>query len=218
MAYGIELSINNKEVRFELPVMPEALEISESGNCKTYDVVALGEINVIKNPKLTEYGFSSFFPCQRYPFITVQTLLKPIEYVTLLNNWRESRLPIRFIFTSDSLEINKLVSIESFNWKETAGGAGDIDYDIKLKRYVTYAAQLDSLSTIAGPVAAAAVPARPNETQQPKTYTLVSGDTLWAVAKRFLGDGARWPEIQKLNGITEAEIRRLQIGRVLKLS
>lgn len=216
MPYGIELSFNNREELIELPVMPEALEISESGNSKTYDVVALGEINVIKNPKLIDYGFSSFFPHQRYPFITVQNLLDPIDYVMFIEKWMRSRLPVRFIFTSDSFKINTLASIESFSWKERAGEAGDIDYDIKLKEYVAYAAKLDPLSTI-GPVAAAEVPARPNETQQPKTYTLVSGDTLWAVAKQFLGDGARWPEIQKLNGITEAEIRRLQIGRVLNL-
>lgn len=218
MPYGIELSFNSKAESFQLPVMPGSLEISESANGRTYDIVALGEINVIKNLKLSEYEFSSLFPAQRYPFVTVQTLLQPIEYVRLIIKWMESRLPIHFIFTSDSFEINTLASIESFNWKEVAGGAGDIDYDIKLKRYVAYAATKVPQTSISGPViAASAVPARPDETQQPKTYTLVSGDTLWAVAKRFLGDGARWPEIQKLNGITEAEIKRLQIGRVLKL-
>jgi len=220
MLYGIELSFNNKAEAFQLPVMPGALEISESANGKTYDIVALGEINVIKNLKLTEYEFSSLFPAQRYPFVTIQTLLKPIEYVKLIVKWMESRQPIRFIFTSDHYDINTLASIESFDWKEVAGGAGDIDYDISLKRYVPYAAkkvEISSQTPSAAVVAATAAPARPDETQQPKTYTLVSGDTLWAVAKKFLGNGARWPEIQKLNGIAEAEIKRLQIGRVLKL-
>ncbi len=132
-----------------------------------------------------------------------------------------SRQPIRFIFTSDRFDINTLASIESFDWKEVAGGAGDIDYDIKLKRYVPYAAQkvvISQQTPIDAVVATTiATPARLDETQQPKTYALVAGDTLWAVAKEYLGNGARWPEIQKKNDITDAEIRRLQIGRVLKL-
>lgn len=32
-----------------------------------------------------------------------------------------------------------------------------------------------------------------------RTYTVVRGDTLWHIAARFLGNGARWPEIFNLN-------------------
>lgn len=222
MSYSIELSFSNRAEAFELPVMPGSLDVNKSGNNKTYDIVALGEINIIKHPQLIEYGFSSIFPARRYPFVTVQTLLQPIEYVQLILRWMESKRPIRFIFASDRFKINILASIESFDWKEVAGGAGDLEYSLKLKRYIPYRAKKvqkeelihksDSTAIVPPPV-----PVRINETKPPKTYTLVSGDTLWAVAQKHLGNGARWPEIQKLNDITDAEIRRLQIGQVLKL-
>ncbi|ASX98693.1 minor tail protein [Arthrobacter phage Colucci] len=32
-----------------------------------------------------------------------------------------------------------------------------------------------------------------------RTYRVVSGDCLWFIAQRFLGNGARWPEIYNLN-------------------
>ncbi|MEM5818368.1 MAG: LysM peptidoglycan-binding domain-containing protein [Desulfitobacterium hafniense] len=222
MPYNIKLSLSNQAESFELPVMPGSLEVNKSGNNKTYDIIALGEINIIKNPQRIEYGFSSIFPAQRYPFVTVQTLLQPIEYVQLIIKWMESKQPIHFIFSSDRFEINTLASIESFEWKEVAGGSGDLEYSLKLKRYIPYAAQKvpienlihKSASTAAVPPPA---PVRPNETNSPKTYTLVAGDTLWAVAQKHLGNGARWPEIQKLNGITDADIKRLKIGRVVKL-
>ena len=34
-----------------------------------------------------------------------------------------------------------------------------------------------------------------------KIHTVVRGDTLWDIAKKYLGDGARYPEIKTLNGL-----------------
>lgn len=48
----------------------------------------------------------------------------------------------------------------------------------------------------------------------PKTYTVKKGDSLWAIAASTLGAGARWPEIQKLNGLTSTTIHP---GQILKI-
>lgn len=48
----------------------------------------------------------------------------------------------------------------------------------------------------------------------PKTYTVKKGDSLWAIAASQLGAGARWPEIQKLNGLTSTTIHP---GQILKI-
>jgi len=48
-----------------------------------------------------------------------------------------------------------------------------------------------------------------------QTYTVKSGDILWSIAVKFLGDGKRWKEIAELNGITDP--RTLQVGKVLKI-
>lgn len=55
-------------------------------------------------------------------------------------------------------------------------------------------------------------PAKPGEEIK---YMIKSGDTLWDIARRYLGDGRRWTEIKKADGstFTSEEARRLQIGQ-----
>lgn len=51
-------------------------------------------------------------------------------------------------------------------------------------------------------------------TPQVKTYTVKKGDSLWSIAAATLGNGARWPEIQKANSLSGTVIHP---GQVLKI-
>lgn len=56
-----------------------------------------------------------------------------------------------------------------------------------------------------------------SKTEDPKpqrTYTVKSGDTLWGIAKKELGSGARYTEIVQLNGLKTTTIYS---GQKLKL-
>ncbi|MBR4870107.1 MAG: LysM peptidoglycan-binding domain-containing protein, partial [Oscillospiraceae bacterium] len=52
------------------------------------------------------------------------------------------------------------------------------------------------------------------ETKQQRTYTVKSGDTLWGIAKKELGSGARYTEIVQVNGLKTTTIYS---GQKLKL-
>lgn len=45
-------------------------------------------------------------------------------------------------------------------------------------------------------------------------YTVVSGDTLWNISKKYLGKGSRYVEIYKLN---ELKTNVLKVGQILKI-
>ncbi|MEE0100843.1 MAG: LysM peptidoglycan-binding domain-containing protein [Acutalibacteraceae bacterium] len=47
-----------------------------------------------------------------------------------------------------------------------------------------------------------------------RTYTVKSGDSLWAIAAKQLGNGNRYKEIKSLNGLSSDTI---YAGQVLKL-
>jgi len=44
---------------------------------------------------------------------------------------------------------------------------------------------------------------------------VVKGDTLWHIAKKYLGNGARYPEIAKLNNIKNPNL--IYPGQVFKI-
>ena len=47
------------------------------------------------------------------------------------------------------------------------------------------------------------------------TYTVVSGDTLFAIAERFYGDGNRYPEIAAASGIANPDL--INVGQVVTI-
>jgi LysM repeat protein len=64
---------------------------------------------------------------------------------------------------------------------------------------------------------AANPPAAPDTTtpaERPATYTLQQGDTLEKIAKQY---GLTGRQLQKYNKFTNAQVRRLQIGQVVKI-
>ncbi|WP_150273199.1 LysM peptidoglycan-binding domain-containing protein [Paenibacillus tepidiphilus] len=171
-------------------------------------------------------------------------LLRPFDYVELIKKWMNSRRPVRFVFTglkadadtaakseqepgwlnlarqkaaqsvAGDFGINMAVSIENFAWKLSAGNTGDIEYTLGLKKYVFY--QAAPVKVVGGE--AKPQQKRDSDKKAAATYTLKAGDTLWRVALKELGDGSKYKTLQKLNGIPDSELNRLQIGRVIKLS
>lgn len=217
--YGIYLSVNDGQQGFRLPVNPSEIEIQEQGQGSTHNIINLGEINVIKEPKLSEITFESFFPAQPYPFVVGEELLTPASYVDMITSWMRNKQIARLIMTDGAVDINMLVSIEDFTWREVGGAVGDIEYELTLKRYVHYAPKQVQIKVQQAQQKAVAQKkqTRPQTKPQPKVHVLKKGETLWALAQKYLGSGTRWREIANLNGIKDSQVRRLPIGLKVKI-
>jgi nucleoid-associated protein YgaU len=221
--YGIYLSVDDGAQEIRLPVNPPEIEVEIPGQGKTYRIVSLGEINTIQTPSLSEISFESFFPAQRYPFVVGTELLEPASYVEMIDEWRRARKIVRLIVTDGTVDINMLVSIEDFTWREVAGAVGDIEYEMTLKQYRPYGPKLVQIKTITQnnqPVIIASAEkkeTRSDTKPQPKVHVLKRGETLWALAQKYLGNGSRWREIADLNGIKDSQVRNLRVGMQIKI-
>ncbi|MCV7192873.1 LysM peptidoglycan-binding domain-containing protein [Mycolicibacterium brumae] len=49
-------------------------------------------------------------------------------------------------------------------------------------------------------------PAAPAPAPEPRKYTVVSGDTLWAISERFYGDGSKYQKIADASGIANPDL------------
>ena len=214
--YHMSLSFNNQAEAIIFPVLPASLELKRKGQSKTYDVIGFGQVNVIHARELAEISFESVFPAGQFPYQSSvrddgHAFGKPVEYVDFIAKWQDSRHPCRFILSGDQLQlpINLPVSIEQFDRWEEGGSPGDIHYRLTLKEYVFHAPRKAGTDPDAA--------ARPDERVRPDTYTMKPGDTLYGIARKIYGDSSRWPEIQKLNGISDAKLLSLPVGLVLRL-
>ena len=60
MDIGFFINYDNQVI--QLPVNPEKVTVKTSGNNSTSEIIKLGEINLLKDRKLQQISFKSFFP------------------------------------------------------------------------------------------------------------------------------------------------------------
>ncbi len=211
------------EVYFDnmlFPIPPSKIDMKVGGNNSTVNLMNEGEFTIIKAPKLTTYDFEVTLPQVLYPFASYKNdKFVPAHTFTRKLKWyKDNKLIIRFrvIRTMPSgrklFDTNTLVTLEDFTVKEEAKEGFDLIASISLKEYVPRVA---SSSDVTEEVQAREETKAPMADKTAKTYTVVKGDTLWGIAKKYYGDGGKYPVIAKENSI--ADPNRINIGQVLTI-
>lgn len=124
----------------QLPVNPEEIVLKSSGSNKVEEIIKIGEINLLREKKLTECTIEGFLPANpNAPYIVTSGRFEPPEfYLEFFEKIRASKTPCRFIISD--IGINMLVSIEKLEHGLTAGDP-DIQYSMSLKEFRPFSAK-----------------------------------------------------------------------------
>lgn len=183
---SVDLTFLRDNTSITLPVNPENINISIPGNNEKVEIIALGEVVVPREPGLSTFDISSFFPPGDSD-----------SYIDFFDKWRDSKKSAEF--TAGGLGINMPVVIEDFSHERRSGEEDRVYYNIAFSEYRPYGAKIIILKTetTASPTTANRAS---NKEAVTKTYTVKTGDSLWKISKALSNQGgSNWKELYNAN-------------------
>ena len=193
-----------------LPIAPDKLQVKINNANDTLTLINEGQINILKTPELTDVEFECIIPQTKYPFASYRSGFKNASYfLDYFESLKVDKKPFQFI-VSRTLPNGKVlfstnikVSLEDYKITEQAKDGFDLKVKIKLKQYRDYGTKTVNIKMSGSkPTAtvqnARAAGASPDPTGA-QSYTVVRGDCLWNIAKRFYGNGAKYTVIYNAN-------------------
>lgn len=191
-----------------LPVNPEEITISASASNTDIDIIGLGKATRKGDPDLPGLKLASFFPAEGSYWYTGVKPKTCIEFIQKIWNTDNVNNNVAKIVTIGlPIELNMYFVIDSFDYNHKAGEEEDIYYELSIKKYVPYGAKTISTQLTGLAAARAASTTATNSRQSNsgstnstvKTYTVVKGDCLWNITKKYTGNGSQWRALYELN-------------------
>lgn len=193
-----------------LPVAPPKLSVKINNANETVTLINEGEINILKKAELTDIEFECRIPQEKYPFAVYKSGFKGADYfLDYFESLKTSKKPFQFIVcrkrpTGKRLfDTNIKVSMEDYKITEDAKNGFDVLVKIKLKQWRDYGTKTVNISFNMEKPKASVEPQREATTSPApataQTYTVVKGDCLWNIAKKFYGNGSKYSIIYNAN-------------------
>lgn len=190
-----------------LPVAPSKLQLKINGTNKTCTLIGDGEINILKSPKLTDISFDILIPSVKYGFATYKNnkFRSSAHYLETFEKLMVEKKPFQFIVTrtlpngKGLYDTNMKVSLEDYTITEDADEGFDCIISVKLKQYRDYGTKTCKITKDKNTKVDKKRSKGVNEPSGGTTYTVVKGDCLWNIAKKYYGDGTKYPVIAEAN-------------------
>ena len=184
------------QVSLVMPVTPGRYQWTVGKRMETININQLGD--VYRPGGLTRFSgnFDFLLPAQEYPWMEAGSRADPQYYLDYLNAWASDEKTVRMVVTGT--EINVLIYIEDVTQSEV-DGPGDRSITVAVREYCDLEAVEVAASTGTQNNGRAA-DASSGKTQ---AYTIVSGDTLSVICRRYYGKSTAkyYNALAKYNGI-----------------
>ena len=197
-----------------LPVTPSKIQVKVNSQDKTVSLINDGEVSILKQPGLKDIEFEFMLP--QLPYLeALKKGKKTFQFIV-----SRTRPSGKTLFST-----NIKVSLESYTVTEDAKNGLDLNVKVKLREYRKYGTKTVTIvqeGQGASPPEATVQEARAAETapapETAQAYTVVKGDSLCAIARRFYGNEGRWTAIYEANkAVIGGDPNRIYPGQVLTL-
>lgn len=215
------------------PVAPSKIQTKIKNQNKTMNLINDGEVSILKAAGLTEISFDLLLPNVKYPFATyksgfvnAKTFLDEFEKMKIEKKTFQFKVIRKFPNGKILFDTDMKVTLEDYTIKEDAKEGFDFVVTIKLKQYRDYGTKVYNVVSVDEETKETVVSPEPvRETENSpapsgdsvKTYTVVKGDTLWNIAKKYYGDGKKYTVIADANGEKISNPNLIYPGQVLTI-
>lgn len=203
-------SVSEIGSRFQFPSLPKEISVKNGANYQSYKIIGKGAVKIPKGTNCEEISWDGYFfgPGKRGELM-IQNYAAPRLCVEILERLRNNGTPLKVMCTG--VGINRDMTISSFQWR-AYGGHGNVKYSISFSQWKDLRVKVLKSPDPTPEAAAEPMPERVEDTPQPRpepppatNYTIVSGDTLWAIGQR---NGVNWQDIYAANAdVIEAAAR-----------
>lgn len=194
---------------FVFPVTPESFSVSSDREVLKVNIHQMGEVNLWGLKKAATLKISAQLPSgERSYAFSGGYVGNPYGAIELLQGWQTAGKVLRYIVSDTPVNLPVLLSSLSYGEQD---GTRDVYVQLVLEEYrETGAVQVQSGAQQA---------ARPAESggvmASPQRYTVVKGDTMWAIARKYYGDPTLCWKLAQYNGIPNANL--IYPGQVVSL-
>lgn len=219
--FSIQFFLKVDNLLLTFPINPEELEVVKELGYDTYANLDKQEILKLQEDKLIEIEFESMLEEIASSFSVTPDAYSPLAYLEYFNKLKDNRKIVRFTSSDGIFDFEGYIVNVTTNY--TAGSTGDYNFSLTIiqNRSIELVAYIDngykkineeyvilrdtsktnptvntgnSNTKTVTPTANTAAPAN-----TARTYTIVSGDTLSGIARKFYGDSSKWNTIFNAN-------------------
>lgn len=212
------------------PVAPSKLQMKINGNDKTLTLINEGEVSILKKAKLTEVSFDILLPNVQYPFAMYKSGFRDAKYfLEQLEQMKIKQKPFQFIVTRTLpngkmlFDTNLKVALKDYQIKEDANEGFDVVVTINLRQFKVFGTKTCKIKKSGKKAIIEKKETRSAENSPAptpsttKTYTVKKGDCLWAIAKKFYGNGSKYNAIANANKGKIKSPNLIYAGQVLTI-
>ena len=175
-----------------LPVTPAGYSWRGAANLQVVSLDQIGEATLFGGTRMGECTLEDcLLPAQDYPFIVPGGRADPEGYIARLEGWRDSGAQLQWIVSGTGINLSVMIAELTYGERD---GTNDRYISISLRQW-------QRLETPVLAVSGGAATERDSRTgaASVKSYTVQSGDCLWAIAEKYYGKGSEYTRLAAAN-------------------